>query len=277
MLQLLHASLSFYLEGYLKNGNPPYINSMMGRVANRIADGEFELNGKKHALAKNFLGKHSIHGGIIGFDKFNWSSHVVGTKVYLTHLSPDMFEGYPGNVLVTLELALSESDELSMNVSAVTDKPTIINMSNHSYFNLAGHDKGFMELYKHKLTINADRILKITPEQIPTGEFQDVKDTCFDFTSPKDLGSAIAQTPGNGYDFNFCTVAESGKSLSFTARVVHPASGRMMEVFSDQPSVLFYTSNNLPNPCGNVSFSDTREIIIFHRKFMHFFLSLCCL
>lgn len=244
----------------------------MGRVANRIADGEFELDGKKFTLAKNFLGKHGLHGGIIGFDKFNWNSHVVGTKVYLTHLSHDMFEGYPGNVLVTIEFSLSEEDEFSMNVTATTDKPTIVNISNHAYFNLAGHDAGYKELYKHKMTINADRILKITPEQIPTGEFQDVKDTCFDFRSEKDLGSAISQTPGNGYDYNFCTVlAESGKSLSFTARAVHPESGRMMEVFSDQPSVLFYTSNNLPDPCGNVSHSHKQENVIFHLKFKHNF------
>lgn len=153
-----------------------------------------------------------------------------------------------------------------------------VSQSNHSYFNLAGHDKGYNELYKHQVTINADRILKITPEQIPTGEFQDVKGTCFDFTSPRELGNAIAETPGNGYDYNFCTIADSGKSLAFTARVVHPESGRMMEVFSDQPSVLFYTSNNLPNPCGNVSHTTTAERFIFYSKFMHFlvaFVSAC--
>lgn len=239
--------------GYLKNGNPPYINSMMGRVANRIANGEFELDGKKYSLAKNFLGKHSLHGGTIGFDKFNWDSYVKGNVVYLTHVSPDMYEGYPGNVLVTIACNLSESDAFSMNVSAVTDKPTIINMSNHSYFNLAGHDKGYKELYKHKMTMNADKVLKITSEQIPTGEFQDVKDTCFDFTTERDLGNGISQTSGNGYDYSFCIVPSiENPSHNFVARVIHPESGRQMEVFTDQPSVLFYTSNNLPNPCGKV-------------------------
>lgn len=238
--------------GYLKDGNSAYIGSMMGRVANRVANGEFDLNGRRHVLAKNFLGKHSLHGGVIGFDKFNWDSYVDGTTVFLTHVSPDGYEGYPGTVLVTAECRLSDDDAFTMNLSAVSSKPTIINMSNHSYFNLAGHDSGYKELYKHQLTMNADRILKISPEQIPTGEYQDVGDSAFDFRLPQSLGSAIAKMPGNGYDYNFCITSGSSQSLTFVARVVHPESGRTMEVYSDQPSVLFYTANNLPDPCGNV-------------------------
>lgn len=238
--------------GYVKGGNSAYIGSMMGRVANRIANGEFELSGAKHVLAKNFLGKHSLHGGVIGFDKFNWDSHVDGTTVYLTHVSPDGYEGYPGTVLVTAECKLSDDDSFSMNVSAVSSKPTIINMSNHSYFNLAGHDQGYKELYKHKLTINGDKILKITPEQIPTGDFQDVGDSTFDFRLAREIGAAISKTPGNGFDHSYCLTLGSSQSLAFVGRVVHPGSGRTMEVYSDQPSVLFYTSNNLPDPCGNV-------------------------
>lgn len=238
--------------GYLKDGNSAYIGSCMGRVANRIANGEFELNGEKHVLAKNFLGKHNLHGGVIGFDKFNWDSYVDGNTVYLTHVSPDEYEGYPGTVLVTAECKLLDDNSFSMNITAVTSKPTIINMSNHSYFNLAGHGQGYKELYKHKLTINADRTLKISPEQIPTGEFQDVGETAFDFRLPQELGVAISKTPGNGFDHNFCVTSGSSQTLTFVARVVHPASGRTMEVYSDQPSVLFYTSNNLPDPCGNV-------------------------
>lgn len=250
------------------------MGSLMGRVANRIADGEFNLNGQTYNLAKNFLGKHSLHGGVIGFDKFNWDSYVEATTVYLTHVSPDNFEGYPGTVLVTAECSLSDNNGFKMNVSAVSSKPTIINMSNHSYFNLAGHDKGYKELYKHKMTMNADKILKISSEQIPTGEFQvtwtkfgynrfsqiiilyqDVGDSEFDFRLPQYLGAAISKTAGNGFDYNFCITSGSNHSdkLNFVARVIHPDSGRTMEVYSDQPSVLFYTSNNLPDPCGNVS------------------------
>lgn len=225
---------------------------MMGRVANRIANGEFELNGQKNVLAKNFLRKHSLHGGIIGFDKFNWESHVDGTTVYLTHVSPDGFEGYPGNVLITAECKLSDDNSFSMILRAVTSKPTAINLSNHSYFNLAGHEKGFKELYKHELTINSDKILRIDGEQIPTGEFINVGETEFDFRVPQQLGDAIAKTSGNGYDYNFCITSGSSQGLTFVARAVHPESGRTMEVYSDQPSVLFYTSNNLPDPCGNV-------------------------
>lgn len=231
----------------------------MGRVANRIANGEFDLNGQTYKLAQNFLGKHSIHGGILGFDKFNWDSYVEGTTVYLTHVSPDNFEGYPGTVLVTVECKFSDFNEFTMNISAVSSKPTIINMSNHSYFNLAGHDKGYRELYKHKMTMNADKILKISPEQIPTGEFVDVGGTEFDFRMPQYLGAAISKTAGNGFDYNFCITSGSNQQtgeLRFVARVVHAESGRTMEVYSDQPSVLFYTSNNLPDPCGNVSSFD---------------------
>jgi aldose 1-epimerase len=224
------------------------------KIPRSINNGEFMLNGEKHVLAKNFLGKHSLHGGVIGFDKFNWDSHVDGTTVYLTHVSPDEYEGYPGTVLVSAECKLSDDDAFSMNVSAVSSKPTIINMSNHSYFNLAGHGAGYKELYKHKLTINSDKTLKITPEQIPTGEFQEVGDTCFDFRLPVELGTAISKTPGNGFDHSFCVTSGSAQSLTFVARVVHPTSGRTMEIYSDQSSVLFYTSNNLPDPCGNVSF-----------------------
>jgi aldose 1-epimerase len=175
---------------------------MMGRVANRIANGQFQLNGKNYnGLAKNFLGKHTIHGGVIGFDKFNWDSHVDGKKVYLTHVNPDGFEGFPGTVLVTVECALTDDNSFSMKVTAVTNKPTPINMSNHSYFNLAGHDAGYQELYKHKLTINADNVLKIDDEQIPTGAFQHVGDTAFDFRLPVALGDAIKKSPKNGYDY----------------------------------------------------------------------------
>lgn len=241
----------------------------MGRVANRIGNGEFDLNGQSYKLAKNFLGKHALHGGVIGFDKFNWDSYVEGTTVYLTHVSPDNYEGYPGTVLVTVECRLSEDNEFTMNVSAVSSKPTIINMSNHSYFNLAGHDKGYKELYKHKMTMNADKILNISSEQIPTGELLDVGDTEFDFRLPQYLGVAISKTTGNGFDYNFCITSAStqpNQHLHFVARVVHPDSGRTMEVYSDQPSVLFYTSNNLPDPCGNVSKCNLIKLGTVHKR-----------
>lgn len=225
----------------------------MGRVANRIANGEFKLGQQSFSLAKNFLGKHNLHGGIIGFDKFNWDSHVDGNIVYLTHVSPDGYEGFPGTVIVTVACTLSDDNSFSMKISAVSSKPTPINMSNHSYFNLAGHGAGYQELYKHKLTINADKVLKINNEQIPTGDFIAVGGTEFDFRLPIELGAAISKTTGNGYDYNFCIMKGSKQTMGFVARALHPASGRFMEVYSDQPSVLFYTSNNLPDPCKNVS------------------------
>ncbi|CAG9808621.1 unnamed protein product [Chironomus riparius] len=241
------------IEGYLKDNNSAYIGSLMGRVANRIGNGEFELNGVKYNLAKNFLGKHNLHGGLNGFDKFNWDSYVDGNVVYLTHVSPDMYEGFPGTLLVTAACSLSDDNSFTMKLTAVSSKPTPINLSNHSYFNLAGHDAGFIELYKHKLTINADKVLKIDTEQIPTGDFLDVGGSEFDFRVPQELGDAIKKTSNNGYDNNFCITSGSSQSLAFVARVLHEKSGRFMEVYSDQPSVLFYTSNNLPNPCNNIN------------------------
>jgi len=242
------------LLAYLKNGNPAYIGSCMGRVANRIANGEFHLNGQQHVLARNFLSKHGLHGGLIGFDKFNWDWHVDGETVYLTHVSPDGYEGYPGTVLVTAECKLTDDNSFSMKLTAVTSKPTAINMSNHSYFNLAGHDSGYKELYKHLVTMNADKVLDIDGEQIPTGRLLDVGDTAYDFRLPQKLGQAIGKTSTNGFDNNFIITSGSQQGLTFHARVVHPESGRTMEVYSDQPSVLFYTGNNLPDPCGNVTF-----------------------
>jgi aldose 1-epimerase len=217
------------------------------------------LGQQNFSLAKNFLGKHNLHGGIIGFDKFNWDSYVDGNIVFLTHVSPDGYEGFPGTVLVTVACKLSDDNSFSMKISAVSSKPTPINMSNHSYFNLAGHGAGFKELYKHKLTINADKVLKIDAEQIPTGGFINVGGTEFDFRLPIELGAAISKTTGNGYDYNFCIMKGGDDGLNckgtmtFIARALHPASGRFMEVYSDQPSVLFYTGNNLPDPCKNVS------------------------
>lgn len=126
-------------------------------------------------------------------------------------------------------------------------------MSNHSFINLAGHDAGYKELYKHQLTINADKVLKIDVKQIPTGDFVNVSRTEFDFRLPLELGAAISKTTGNGYDYNFYITKGSEQTMASVARALHPGSGRFMEVYSDQPSVLFYTSNNLPDPC-NVRF-----------------------
>ncbi|KAJ6636264.1 Galactose mutarotase [Pseudolycoriella hygida] len=207
------------------------------------------------SLLKDIRRTEILPIGTIGFDKFVWDAFIDGTTVYLTHVSQDDFEGYPGTVLTTAECTFSDNNEFAMRITAVSNKPTIINMSNHSYFNLAGHDKGCKELYKHKMTMNADKISKISEEQIPTGEFLDVGDTEFDFRLSQYMGDAISKTKTNGFDHNFCITSAltQAQQLRFVARVIHPESGRTMEVYSDQPNVLFYTSNNLPDPCGNIS------------------------
>ena len=202
----------------MKGGNPAYIGSLMGRVANRVGNAEFKLNGENFTLAKNFVGKHSLHGGGIGFDKCNWDSYVKGKCVYLTHMSPDGNEGYPGTVMTTVTCKLTDDNSFSMSMRAITSKPTPINLSNHSYFNLAGHAAGHEELYKHVLTINADKTLKIDAEQIPTGDFNCVGGTVFDFRLPKQLGAQMTNVPAHNFDHNFCIVQGTEQALTFHAK-----------------------------------------------------------
>lgn len=217
ILVIDRASNSSY-TGYTKDGNPAYIGSLMGRVANRVGNAEFTLHGEKYSLAKNFVSKHSLHGGIIGFDKCNWDSYVSDKTVYLTHVSPDGYEGYPGTVIITVACKLSDDNAFSMSMRASTSKPTPINLSNHSYFNLAGHAAGHEELYKHVLTINADKTLKIDAEQIPTEDFNCVGDTVFDFRLAKQLGSQMTKAPSHNFDHNFCIVQGSEQDLTFHAK-----------------------------------------------------------
>uniref|UniRef100_A0A1B0GI99 Galactose mutarotase n=1 Tax=Lutzomyia longipalpis TaxID=7200 RepID=A0A1B0GI99_LUTLO len=234
------------LEGYFNPLNP-YFGATVGRVANRIANGKFFLDGKEYHVAKNWNGKHHLHGGIVGFDKFNWTGFVDGNALILSHFSPDGFEGYPGDLMVQVRYELTPDDALKINFSATTSKLTPINLTNHSYFNLGGHDSGSEEIYKHLVVINADKITETDAESIPTGKLLDVGGTPFDLRSEKALGVAFKATTANGYDDNFC-VTKYTDGLTFVARAVHPTSGRFLEVYTDQPGVQFYTANFLPDP-----------------------------
>ncbi|XP_059619599.1 galactose mutarotase isoform X2 [Phlebotomus argentipes] len=239
------------LEGYFNPLNP-YFGATVGRVANRIAHGKFSLDGKDVQVAKNWNGKHHLHGGIVGFDKFNWTGFVDGNALVLSHFSPDDFEGYPGDLLVQVRYELTDDDALKINFSATTSKLTSVNLTNHSYFNLAGHDAGNEEIYKHFVVINADKITETDSESIPTGKLLEVGGTAFDLRSGKTLGEAFKATAANGYDDNFC-VTKYSQGDSFVARAVHPPSGRFLEVYSDQPGVQFYTANFLPDPKDSAS------------------------
>jgi aldose 1-epimerase len=236
------------IAGY-RQANNPFFGAFVGRVANRIRRGEFTLNGEAFTVSKNRNNNH-LHGGNIGFDKYNFNHHVDGNVVYLSHLSPDGNEGYPGDVLTTVKCELRSDNSLVMTYQATSSKPTPVNLTNHSYFNLAGHASGYEEINKHVININADKITETDSEFIPTGKLLDVAGTPFDLRTPVELGPAMKKLTRIGYDNNFCITVPSktSDSLNFVTRVVHPGSGRFMEVYSNQEGVQFYTGSGLPDP-----------------------------
>jgi aldose 1-epimerase len=235
------------LDGYVQNPPPPYFGAVVGRYGNRIAKGRFTLDGKEYKLAVN-NGPNALHGGLRGFDKVVWTAKTPDAQsVELTYLSKDGEEGYPGNLTSTVTYSLSDNNELKIEYRATTDKDTVLNLTNHSYFNLAGQGSG--DVLKHQITINADRFTPVDAGLIPTGELPKVEGTPFDFRQPHAIGERINAADqqiklGGGYDHNF-VLNRTGDSLELAARVTEPTSGRVMEVLTTQPGVQFYTGNFL--------------------------------
>jgi aldose 1-epimerase len=231
-------TLDQYLEGH------PYFGALVGRYGNRIAKGKFTLNGTEYQLAAN-NGENHLHGGIKGFDKVVWNAEMVKKEnemgVKLSYLSKDGEEGYPGNLTAVVTYVLTNDNELIINYKAETDKPTPVNLTHHSYFNLKGAGNG--DILGHLLTIDADRFTPVDEGLIPTGELKSVKDTPMDFTAPKAIGERIDQVKG-GYDHNYVLNGWDG-SLRLAAKVVEPLSGREMEVWTTEPGLQFYTGNFL--------------------------------
>lgn len=241
------------LEGYMKQG--PYFGAIIGRYANRIAKGSFTLNGEKYGLAIN-NGKNHLHGGIKGFDKVLWKAEILSMPkeaLELSYLSKDMEEGYPGNLNVRVTYMLTEDNELKIEYYAVSDKDTIVNLTNHSYFNLAGHNAE--KILEHKVMINADYFTPADKDSIPTGEIKAVKNTPMDFTRLKKVGEGICENYGQinfaeGYDHNWI-INRIGDGLVKAAEVIEENSGRSMEVYTTKPGVQFYTANFLDSKeCG---------------------------
>jgi len=231
------------LDGYL--GEHPYFGGIIGRYANRIGKAKFRLDGVEYKLAANNDENH-LHGGIKGFDKKVWKFEDIGVTtegamVKLSYISEDGEEGYPGNLACSVIYTLTEDDELKISYEAETDKKTVVNLTNHSYFNLAGQGSG--DILGHEMMINADKYTVVDEGLIPTGENRNVKGTPMDFTTPMTIGSRIAQVEG-GYDHNY-VLNSGGGSLTLAAKVQEPTSGRIMEIYTDQPGVQFYTGNFL--------------------------------
>jgi aldose 1-epimerase len=228
----------------------PYFGAIIGRYGNRIANGKFTLDGKEYTLPKND-GPNSLHGGTKGFDKVLWAAEPFEKPgevgVIFKHTSPNGDQGYPGDLKVTVTYTLNDNNELIFKYHATTDKPTPVNLTNHTYFNLAGDGKG--DILGHELMLNADYFTPVDKTLIPTGKIESVKGTPFDFAKLMAIGARINDKDeqlilGHGYDHNF-VINRKDKGLTLAARVYEPTSGRVMEVYTTEPGIQFYSGNFL--------------------------------
>src|SRR3990172_136488 len=236
------------LSSYVANN--PYFGALIGRYGNRIGKGTFKLNDVQYKLASN-NGENHLHGGLKGFDKVLWEVRELegqpGKSLVLRYHSEDGEEGYPGRLSVRVVYALSDSNELKIDYEATTDKPTVVNLTHHSYFNLAGAGNG--DILGHELFIDADRFTPVDGGLIPTGELRNVRGTPMDFTTPSTIGTRIAAKDvqiqrGGGYDHNWALNKPAG-TFGLAACVSEPTSGRVMEVWTTEPGLQFYSGNFL--------------------------------
>jgi aldose 1-epimerase len=236
------------LDKYLQE--PPFFGAIVGRYGNRIAKGKFKLEGKEYSLAINNP-PNSLHGGVKGFDKVFWNIEEImlpeGPALKLTYLSKDMEEGFPGNLQAEAIYTLSDNNELQFHYKATTDKTTVVNLTQHSYFNLTGNTK--RNILDHELTIDSDEIVPVDNTLIPTGKFRKVAGTPFDFTTAHTVGERINDKDeqielGGGYDHCY-VIRESKDSLKHAATVTEPVSGRKIDVYTTEPGIQFYSGNFL--------------------------------
>ncbi|KAJ2941131.1 hypothetical protein O0L34_g10366 [Tuta absoluta] len=230
------------VQDYVKMNVPDLTGCVVGRCVNRVRDASFTIDGIVYNIDRNWK-DHHLHGGRGGFHQVNWTADVDGNKVVLSYISKDGDQGYPGDLLTNITYEVKNDDTFHVTYTALTNGKTIVNLTNHSYFNLAGHDSGCVGLYEHTVVINSDKILEGDDDWIPNGRFRKVGGTPFDFRSAKRLGDLISNEPDNlRYHHNF-VINMNGKEMLFVSRVEHPPSGRYLEIYSDQPSVVFYTGN----------------------------------
>ncbi len=239
------------LEGYLKGH--PFFGCTTGRYANRIAKGQFTLDGQTYKLATN-NGPNHLHGGLKGFDKKIWQAKEqlspLGPSVTFTYTSPDGEEGYPGKLSVVVMYTFTNDNELRIDYQASTDKATVLNLTNHAYFNLAGGGSG--SVLAHQLRITAEHYTPVDETSIPTGEIRAVKGTVMDFTQPLAIGARFDQLKGNpaksdpgGYDHNYVLNTKGPGPLTLAAELYEPTSGRVMSISTTEPGIQLYTGNYL--------------------------------
>jgi aldose 1-epimerase len=231
------------LDEYVADKN--YFGCTVGRYANRIAGGNFRIDDIEYQLTQND-GENHLHGGLLGFNKKLWDAYSIGDTIKLRYTSRDGEEGYPGNLTATVRYTLTDRDELKIEYTATTDKPTLCNLSHHSYFNLAG--AGNTDITRHNLTINARRFTPIQEDLIPTGELQKVIGTPMDFTHPTEIGARIDEDHiqlrlGGGYDHNW--TLNSSEQSDPAATAYEPTTGRVMELYTTEPGLQFYSGNFL--------------------------------
>ena len=238
------------VEDYINAVDKPYFGAVVGRYGNRIAKGEFTLDGKTYSLLKN-NGENHLHGGAIGFDKVVWTvdEYVEGKSLTLSYLAKDKEEGYPGNLQLKITYTLADDNSLVVDYHATTDKATPVNVTQHTYFNLKGEGQG--TILDHKLMLNAKKFTPVDESLIPTGEMPTVAGTPFDFTTSKAIGRDIGQQNeqlvfGLGYDHNWILDTDGKEDeLSLAAQVLEPSSGRVMEIYTTEPGIQFYCGNFL--------------------------------
>ena len=228
------------IDGYVKG--VPYFGAIVGRYGNRIAKGEFQLDGKTYKLPVN-NGENALHGGLKGFDKQIWTAREANGGVEFTYVSKDGEEGYPGTLTAKVLYRVTPDNELRIEYNATADKPTVVNLTNHTYWNLAGEG----DILQHQVTLNADRYTPVDKGLIPMGELRAVKGTPFDFTKATAIGARIDQKDeqlgfGGGYDHNWVL---NGSGMKKAAEVYEPKTGRVMEVLTEEPGLQFYTGNFL--------------------------------
>ncbi|EDW00359.1 galactose mutarotase [Drosophila grimshawi] len=240
------------IAGYEANRELKF-GCMLGRVADRVANGEFVMDRRKVRVSQNFKNQHQIDGGFIGFDRIIWDLHMLRPDgITLRHTSADGHEGYPGNLIVLLHFTMDDDNRFHIRIEARTDQPTPVNISNHCYFNMAGQKLGRKGLLEHRLVIAAEHTIETGSESMPTGRFSPVDNTVYDMRVPAFIGDRLRQFENNpitaGFDVCYAIDKDfDANILHFVGRFLHPESGRFLDIHSNQPGMRFTTANNFPN------------------------------